>query len=244
MTVKFSRVSKPLGLGVAIALFAFIAPYVLAQNEGLQEKLAAIKEIQTVNKKKIAQYKWRQTMTIRVKGSVKGTTISKVRVGPDGEQEKTVINADSAPLPSGGIGIRQYLASKKKGEVEYYVLSVGELAEQYTQIDPNLLIQAKEQGNLFMQPAGPGAFNLVAKSLIKQGDSVTFAVDDKAKQIMAVNITSYLDDPSETFSITARFAKLPDGTNHVDTAAMNTPSMKLIVNTQNSNYEKVTQGAQ
>jgi hypothetical protein len=239
MTVRSTRPSRTLGFGVAIAMFGLTLPCAVAQNQGLQEKLDAFRQMQTTNKLKLAQYTWQQTMTTRVKGSVKGSTISRVRIGSDGLQEKTVINADSVPLPSGGIGIRQYLASKKKGEIGYYVLTVAELTEQYIQADPNLLLEAKEQGNLFMQPAGPGAFNVVVKSLIKQGDSVTFAVDDQAKRITAMNITSYVDDPSETFSITARFAKMPDGTNHVNTAAITSPSMKLIVDVKNANYQKV-----
>ena len=51
-------------------------------------------------------------------------------------------------------------------------------------------------------------------------------------------VNSYLNDPTDAVTISAQFAKLPDGTNHVATTAIDGVSKQLTVNDVNSNYQK------
>ena len=53
------------------------------------------------------------------------------------------------------------------------------------------------------------------------------------------NISSYLEDPKDAVKISAQFAQLPDGTNHVSTMIVSGVSKELTVNTQNSDYQKL-----
>jgi hypothetical protein len=55
---------------------------------------------------------------------------------------------------------------------------------------------------------------------------------------VSLQVNSYLSDPNDAVTISAQFAQLPDGTNHVATTTINGVSKELTVNEQNSNYQK------
>jgi len=74
---------------------------------------------------------------------------------------------------------------------------------------------------------------------VKPGDSVTFTIDPVSKQLQNVRVASYLDDPKDAVTISAGFAQLPDGTNHVANTLINGESKQLTVNNQNSNYQRM-----
>jgi hypothetical protein len=86
---------------------------------------------------------------------------------------------------------------------------------------------------------GGGAVNLIIKNYVKPGDSVTFTIDPVSKQLQNVRVASYLDDPKDAVTISAGFAQLPDGTNHVANTLINGESKQLTVNNQNSNYQRM-----
>jgi hypothetical protein len=79
---------------------------------------------------------------------------------------------------------------------------------------------------------------LVIKSFVKPNDQVTFTISDQTKAPVSVQINSYLNDPSDKVMISAQFAQLPDGTNHVTSMTINGEQKQLLINEQNSNYQK------
>jgi hypothetical protein len=239
-----SGTSKSFALALTVIAFAsitFIATLASAQDQQMQEKLMAIKQSQAANKQKLAQYTWQETETISLKGEVKDTKVSQVQIGPDGKQQKTLLNDQKADSGGGGRQgrLKQRVVSEKKEEYQEYGQSIGALAKQYTAPDPDRLMQAKAAGNISLQPAGDGLVNIVVKSYLKPNDTLTLTFSEQAKQIATVQVNSYLDDPGDAVSITAQFAQLQDGTNHVDSTLINGVKKKLTVNTQNSNYQKM-----
>jgi hypothetical protein len=96
---------------------------------------------------------------------------------------------------------------------------------------------AKQAGNISLQP-GAGTVSLVIKNYVKPGDSVTMTINEATHSPASVQVNSYLDDPKDAVTISAQFAQLPDGTNHVATTTTTGVSKELTVNDQNSNYQK------
>ena len=89
-------------------------------------------------------------------------------------------------------------------------------------------------------PTGaPNQDRLVIQNYLKQGDSVTFVFDRARKVVLSIQVSSYLDTPQNAVKISAQFAQLPDGTNHVSTMNVDGVSKELTVNMQNSNYQKM-----
>jgi len=235
-------VPRSLGGGwavVATAAFMLLGySLAAAQNPQLEEKMMAIKQAQALNKQKLAQYTWQETETISIKGDVKDTKIYQVQLGPNGQPQKTEINEQKAQSGGGRQGrLKQRVIEKKTEEYQEYGQQIGALAKQYTTPDPDRLMQAKQQGNISLQMGQGGTLNLVIKNYVKPNDSVTMAIDPQTKSPVRVQVSSYLSDPSDAVNITANFARLPDGTNHVASTTINGVSKQLTINDQNSNYQ-------
>ncbi len=223
---------------LAIAVLALAAVVAVAQNPQVEQKLMAIKQNMAKNKQQLAQYTWTETETISIKGSTKDTKTYQVQM-VNGQQQKTEINDQKAQSGGGRNGrLKQHVVEKKTDEYKEYGQSIGALAKQYTTPDPDRLMQAKQQGNVSLVPGG-GTLGLVIKSFVKPGDQVTFTISEQTKAPVSVQINSYLNDPSDKVMISAQFAQLPDGTNHVTTMTINGEQKQLVINEQNSNYQKV-----
>jgi hypothetical protein len=212
--------------------------FALAQSPQMEEKLTAIKQKMAMNKQQLAHYTWQETETMAIKGEVKDTKIYRVQMGPSGQQKILVSNEKAE---SGGHEgrIKKHVIEKKGEEYQQYGQQIGALAKQYTTPDPGRLMQAKQQGNVSLQLGGNGTVNLMIKNFVKPNDQVTFTVNDQTKQLTMARIQTYLNEPSDAVTISADFAQLPDGTNHVANLTINGESKHLTVTEQNSNYEKL-----
>jgi hypothetical protein len=236
---------KSAGIHVAAIALASCAAAILsstpasAQNADMMQKLQEVKAAQAANKAALAHYTWQQVEAISLKGEVKKTTTYQVTIGPDGTQQKTEIGASAAPAPSGG-RLKQRIIANKKEEFQVYGEQMAALAKQYTQPNAQLLDQAYQKGNISAQLGGAaGTISLVIKNYIKPGDSMTLVFNRTAKAVQGVQVATYLSDPKDAMTLSATFARLPDGTNHLATAQVNGVSKQLTVNDQNSNYQQV-----
>ena len=219
------------------ALVLLVSP-AIAQNLDLQAKLAQIKVASAANKQALSHYNWQESVTTSIKGEVKKQQTYLVSVGPNGQQQKSEINAQ--PDQASGGPLKRHIVAKKKAEFQDYGAQIADLARQYTQPDPDRLQQAYAQGNISMQlGGGENSTTLIIKNYIKPGDSVTLVFNKQNKAIERVRVASYLDDPKDAVTIAAQFAKLPNGINHVTGTQINGVSKQLTVVTQNSNYQPV-----
>ena len=233
------RITPTLSVAITLCTMLSAISQILAQNPALQEKLADIKQSSAANKQALARYTWLEQQTISLKGEVKKTQQFQVRIGQDGQQQKTELNPQPAPQPSGG-RVKRHVVEKKTEEFEAHGQQIAALGKQYSQLDPQALQQAYQQGNISMQPTGaPGTVNLIIKSYLKPNDSVTLVFSQQQKAVQSVQVASYLTDPSDAVTVAVQFAKLPDGTNHVATVKVNGVSKQLGVMIQNSTYQPV-----
>ena len=224
--------------GIALAAAVVLnGAIVLAQSQQMEQKLMAIKQAQETNKQKLAQYTWTETETISIKGNVKDTKAYQVQM-VNGQQQKTLLNDQKAQSGGREGRAKERIIQKETGEYEQYGQQIGALAKQYTTPNPEALMQAKQAGNISIQPGG-GTMSLVIKNYVKQGDSMTMTINEQTHSPASVQVNSYLSDPKDAVTISAQFAQLPDGTNHVATTTINGVSKQLGINEQNSNYQKM-----
>jgi hypothetical protein len=161
-----------------------------------------------------------------------------VRVGPDGKQQKTSLGPPAKAQPEGG-RLKKRVVEKKKEEYKDYADQMKALAQQYVPPDKDMLQQAYQQGNLTMGsvPENPNAVKLVIKNYLKQGDLMTLIFDKAQKELLQIQIASYMNDPKDAMNLTVQFSKLPNGPNHVSSVVIDGVSKQLNVATQNSNYQ-------
>jgi len=223
---------------LTVIAFCLLGVCAFAQNPQLEEKLMALKQNEAANKQKLAQYTWTETETISLKGEVKDTKTYTVQM-VNGQQQKTEVSNQTAQQGGRDGRLKQRVVAKKKEEYQEYGQSIAALAKQYTTPNPDALMKAKQAGNISVTP-GQGTVALVVKNYVKEGDTVTFTLDPQTKELQNVRVASYLNDPKDAVTISAEFAQLPDGTNHVASTLINGESKQLTVNDVNSNYQKTT----
>jgi hypothetical protein len=236
--MKIQFISKKLFASLAITVTAYSA---LAQSPELQQKLAEVKQAAAENKQALARYSWQEQQTTAIKGGVKDTKTSEVRLGPDGKPQK--METGDMPQSSGGRqrGLAHHAKEKKGEEYKDYGQQIAALAQQYAQPDPERLQQAFQQGNIMMGPAGsPAVVQMVISNYVKPNDKVTLIFNRQAKAIQGLQVQSYLQSPTDAVTIAVQFSQLPDGTNHPDMMQINGVSKQLKVTIQNSNYQKIS----
>jgi hypothetical protein len=133
--------------------------------------------------------------------------------------------------------MKEHVIEKKTDEYQQYGQQIAALAKQYTTPNPEALMQAKQAGNISIQPGG-GTLNLVIKNYLKQGDAMTMTISEQTHSPVSVQVNSYLSDPKDAVTISAQFAQLLDGPNHVATTTIDGVSKQLGINEQNSDYQK------
>jgi hypothetical protein len=209
-----------------------------AQNQELQERVAEIKEAAAKNKQAMAQYTWVEQVNISLKGEQKKQEHFQVRLGPDGKPQKTSLDPPAEPTESGG-RLKRHIVEKKKEEYKEYAEQMKALAQQYVPPDRERLQQAYAQGNITLgSVAGaPNEVQLVIHNYLKPQDSMTLVFDKTQKELLRLQIASYMDDPKDAMNLTVQFSRLPEGPNHVSNMVIDGVSKQLNIATQNSNYQ-------
>ena len=239
--LKTNRKTPLAGARVAMAIFILVSQCLVAQDPNLQQKGAQIKEAMAANKQALCHYTWQEQQTVSLKGEVKKQQLFQVQNGPDGKPQKTLVGPPPEQQEPSGGRLKRHVVEKKKEEFKDYAQQIAELAQSYAQPEPGRLQQAFAQGNAMLGSGGaPGEIKLVIHNYVKPNDTVTMTFNSANKAVQSLQIASYLNDPKDAVNITAQFARLPDGTNHVANMLVNGVSKELTVNIENSNYQKLS----
>ena len=210
-----------------------------AQNPELQQQVSDVQSSMAKNKQALASYSWNEQVTISLKGEEKKQEHFQVRLGPDLKPQKTSL--DPPPDPPSGGRLKRHVVAKKTEEYQQYADQMKTLAQQYVPPAGSLLQQAFAQGNITIGPAAgaPNELQLIVHNYLKPGDSMTLVFDKTQKELLRVQIASYMDDPKDAMNLTVQFSRLPDGTNHVSNLVINGVSKQLNIAIQNANYQHV-----
>jgi hypothetical protein len=212
-----------------------------SQSTDLQARLGDLKDSMARNKEVLSQYTWEETVKIILKGEEKKTEHFEVRQGPDGKPVKTPLDPLAPAKQQSGGRLKQHIVEKKKEEYKAYADQMKELAQHYVPPDKDAIENAYAKGNIAIIPGGdiPGEIKLVIHDYYKRGDTATLRFDKNLKQLQAISIASWMDNPQDPMNLNVAFGRLPDGTNHVSTVTIEGVSKKLTINTANSDYRKM-----
>jgi hypothetical protein len=216
-------------------------PGVKAQNSELRQRLADLQQAAALNRQMLGKYTWLQQVTISVKGEQKKQGHFRVQLGPNGQLQKTSLDALSPSESSGREGrLKKHFIQKKKEEYEEYANQIKSLIEQYVPPDREMLQQAFDRGNVMVGRTGsPGEYRIVIANYIKQGDNVDLIIDKAEKDLANLSIVTYLSDATDAVNVLVQFSRLPDGPNHVSTETINGVSKHLTITIENTNYQKL-----
>lgn len=236
-------VAVHLGPGMLLPLFVLsaalaFAPPARGQSQELQERVAEMKEAAAKNKQAMAQYTWVEQVTISLKGEQKKQEHFQVRLGPDGKPQKTSLDPPPQNTESGG-RLKRRVVEKKKEEYKDYADQMKALAQQYVPPGKELIQQAYAQGNITLGAVdgAPGELQLVIHNYVKSGDSMTLVFDKAQKELLRIQVATYMDDPKDAMNLTVAFTRETSGLNHVSNMVIDGVSKQLNIAIQNSNYQ-------
>jgi len=232
-----ARIINLIGTRLMVAGIALGASVpTIAQDGGVQERLATVTQAMAENQQKLRQYQWTETTQLTLNGDPKPPSEQMCQYGPDGKVQKTPIGPPPQQ-PSGG-RLKQRVVAKKKEEMQDYMGQVKGLLGMYVPPNPQKMQQARQAGKVSLNPAG-SIVNLVFADYAQPGDHMTLTFDTAAKKIASLSIQTYMDNPKDAVTLAVQMASLPDGVNYVQQTVLNATAKKLQVTTTNSNYQKV-----
>jgi len=223
---------------IAGIIMGGFAPAVRAQTiqQDVQQGLAAIKQSLASNQTALRPYTWTSETQVLYKGEVKKTKVFACSYGPDGKVQKTPVGS---PAPGKKKrGLRGEIAEKKVGDMEEYMDRAEALIHNYVPPSQERMQAAFQAGNASLSLGETGRIQMLLKGYLKPGDTMTFGFDDLAQMPRTINVTSYLDNPTDAVTLAVTFSFLPDGTNYVASTNLNAPTKKVVVVVTNKNYQK------
>jgi hypothetical protein len=219
-------------------LFVYAVPST-AQNASLSQKVQQVKQFVAANQQQLSHYTWQVQETISVNGDVKEQTVYQVQLGADGQPVRTRIAQPVAPS-SGG---RQHgIIHRVKENFKAYAQQVGALAKSYSPLNAAKIQQLYARGSVTVKSAGsPGSSAILISNYLKQGDSIVLTLRNNPKALTSVDVSSYLDQPSDGVTIHVQYASLPDGTRYAATTTVNGQSKNLTIVDKSTNFTARTQ---
>jgi hypothetical protein len=209
---------------------------VFAQAD-MKETIAMIKTNLADSKGKLKKYEWIETTTIFLKGEQKSVKQNQCYYGVDGKLVK-VETGGSTPNKTPG-GLRGKIAQNKKDEMSDYVKAAIAKIQTYLPPDPEKLQQIYAAGKATVQVLDPGKkFKLNFPDYNEQADMLSVSVDKENKKIMAVDVSTSVDDPNQRVVFNITYNNLPDGTQYVDSTSLDAQAKNLKIVLENSGYKK------
>jgi hypothetical protein len=214
-------------------LFVYATPSI-AQNASLAQKVQQVKQLMAANQQQLLHYTWQMQETVSVNGDIKDQNVYQVQLGADGQQIRTLVAQPVAPS-SGG---RQHgIMHRVKENFKAYAQQVGALAKSYSPLSATKIQQLYARGSVAVKAAGsPGYSAIMISNYLKAGDSVVLTLRNSPKALTSVDVTSYLDQPSDAVTMQVHFASLPDGTRYAATTTVNGQSKNLTIVDRSTNF--------
>jgi hypothetical protein len=209
-----------------------------AFGQDLQQKAAAAKQAAAQNQKALRGYSWLEKVELRLKGEVKSTKVSACRYGPDGKVQKTPVVEPPPPEKKGGV--RGRIVEKKTGEMKAELEAAAALVHQYVPPSPEKMQAVMGAGGVSLAQAGPGVVSLKLAGYVKAGDSLALTFEQAIKSLKRIDVTTWLNAPSEPVSLRVAMQSLPDGTDYPGAITLAIPASQIEVRITNSNYQKLT----
>jgi hypothetical protein len=187
----------------------------------------------------LRSYSWLEKTELSLKGEVKSTKIDSCRYGPDGKVQKTPVV--EPPPPEKKRGLKGKIVAKKTGEMKAELESAAVLVHQYVPPAPDLIQVVMNAGTASIGQAGPDAVALKFPGYVKAGDALTITFDKGIKALRQLDVTTWLDEPTNIVTFRVTMQSLPDGVSYPAITTLTIPASKIEVRITKSNYQKLAQ---
>jgi hypothetical protein len=231
-----------LRLGFIIAIVCCLVAPLAAQQApaGGADHAAKVKQSLQASMAALRTYEWVETTVVSVKGDEKSRTQKSCLYGADGKVQKTPIGEPAQSSGKKPRGLRGKVAKKKKAEMSESMQEAVGLIKQYIPPDPARIEAAKQAGKLSVNPPdAKGMVHLVIRDYLKQGDSVTLAINAAADQFSGMAVSTFTEKEKDTVGLKVSMGSFADGTVYPATIHLDVAAQNLAVAIENSGYKKL-----
>ncbi len=170
-----------------------------------------------------------------MKGEVKSQKQMSCYYGADGGLQKIPISATPPPKKKGGL--RGAIQKSKTEELQGQMKQAVELVHMYAPPDPALIQRCKDAGKVSLEILQPGkVVRIVFRDYRLPGDALALTMDVAANRLTALDVSTYLGQPSSPVTLNGKLATLNDGTTYPANLTLGLPAEKLSVTVANSGY--------
>jgi len=228
---------KKLNLLLILVLLAGITR-VSAQAD-MQENVAMIKKNLTDSKAAMQKYEWIETTTVFVKGEQKSVKQKQCYYALDGKLTKVETGGSTAAKTPGGI--RGRVNKNKKADMSDYAKKAVEKVQTYLPPDPEKLQKLYNDGKVGIQILEPNKkFKLSFPDYNEAGDVLAISLSKTDQKLMALDVSTSVDDPKEKVAFNVTFSDLPNGTQFQGTTTLDAPAKDLKIVIVNSGFKNAS----
>jgi len=203
----------------------------------IDETVAMIRKNLADSKQKIREYEWIETITVFKDGEQKSLKQNQCYYSVDGKLTKVETGATTVAKTPGGI--RGKIAANKKEEMTEYMKKAIAKIQDYLPPDPDKIQKIFASGAASVQVLEPGKkFRLNFPDYIEKGDLLSISLDKENQKIMAVAVTTSVEDPSEKVVFNVNYKDLPDGTQYEATTTLDAQAKGVKIVIENSGFRK------
>lgn len=221
---------------VTITLLISLGICGLFAQADLQETIGMIKKNLADSKEKIKKYEWIETTTTFMKGEQKALKQNQCYYSVDGKLTRVQTGATTQSKGPGGL--RGKIAANKKEELSDYVKKSIAKVQTYLPPDPGKIQKIYADGKVSIQVLEPGKkFKLSFPDYNEKGDMLTVSLDKVAQKIMALSVTTSVDNPQEKVVFNITYNNLPDGTQYAGNTTLDAQAQNLKIVIENSGFK-------
>jgi hypothetical protein len=207
-----------------------------AQTE-IQDDIATIKKNLMDSKEKIKQYEWIETTTSFINGEQKSVKQNQCYYSVDGKLTKVATGATTQAKTPGGV--RGKVIANKKEEMADYVSAAVAKIQTYLPPDPGKIQNIYSAGKSTIQVLEPNnKFKISFPDYNEPGDVLAVSLDRTNKKLMALDVTTSVDDPTRKVVFNITFSNLPDGTQFAGKTTLDASEKNLKIVIENSGFKK------
>ncbi len=206
----------------------------LAQSSELGDRVAALKQSLQKDQAELRKYEWIETTIVSYKDEQKSNAQKRCYYGADGVLQKVPVASTQADMPR---GLKGKIAKGKKEDITEYMQKAVALIQQYVPPKAASLQSVFQAGRTGVQILEPGRrTRLDFRDYLLPGDVLGVEVNMTNNKILGLQVTTYIDKPEDTVSLTVQFANLADGTGYPSQVTLDAKKENIRVAAQNSGY--------
>ena len=227
MKIKF-LVCTMIMLACTLSIFA---------QADMKENISLIKKNLTDSKEKIKDYEWIETTTTFYKGEQKSVKQNQCYYGVDGKLTKVETGGSKQAKAPGGL--KGKIAANKKEDMADYIKAAIAKVQTYLPPDAGKIQQIYAAGNTTIQVLEPGKkFKLSFPDYNEKGDMLSISVNKENQKIMALDVSTSVDDPAQKVVFNITYNDLPDGTQYAGSTTLDAQAKQVKIVIVNSGFKK------